>query len=171
MTRLIVWLLEKDPSKRPPDYQAVLSALDGVDSPAGEPDSTGALTRSVLAAARAALQLGRGGRVRSLLEPLVSAHQDGWTHAGFLLAAALEDAQMVADARAILDDIAANAACQEDRVLALWNLGRLAEKECDPQRAIGIYSRIETTATPLFPMMLLEARIARLRGRAATPPA
>ena len=51
MARVIMWLLEKDPSKRPADYQTVLSALDDDDSVGGDPDSTGALTQSRLAAA------------------------------------------------------------------------------------------------------------------------
>ena len=37
---------------------------------------------------------------------------------------------------AILDDIAGHAASGNDRLLAFWNLGRLAEKDCDFQRAI-----------------------------------
>jgi hypothetical protein len=171
MARLIMSLLEKDPAKRPCDYQAVLSALDDADEVHGDPDSTGALTRTMLAAARAALQLGRGRRVRSLLEPIVIARDEGWTQAGFLLATALEDSQAVNDAREILDDIVANAGCREDRALALWNLGRLAEKEYLFERAVEIYSRIKTISTPRFPLALLEARIARLRSRTSTPPA
>lgn len=171
MARLIMSLLDKDPDRRPGDYQAVLAALDDGDQVVGDADSTGALTRTLLAAARAALQLGRGRRVRSLLEPIVSAHDEGWTRAGFLLVTALEDAHALNEARAILDDIVANAACREDRALALWNLGRIAEKESAFERAIAIYSDIKTISTPRFPLALLEARIARLRSRAATPPA
>jgi serine/threonine protein kinase len=171
MTRLTMSLLEKDPSRRPGDYQAVLAALDDSDQVDGDPDSTGALTRTLLAAARAALQLGRGRRVRSLLEPIVSAHDEGWTPAGFLLATALEDSQAVQEAREILDDILTHAASGEDRALALWNLGRLAEKEGAFERAVEIYSRIKSTSTPRFPLALLDARIARLRNRTVTPPA
>lgn len=172
MTRLIMWLLEKDPSRRPADYQAVVSALDGGEPTDVATDSTGALTRSMLAAARAALQLGRGRRVRSLLEPLVSARGDGWTRAGFLLAIAFEDSQAVTDARAVLYTIAANAACPEDRALALWNLGRLSEKEGECDSAVAMYSRMKT-ATPRVPAALLDARIARLRNATgpAIPPA
>lgn len=170
MARLIMALLEKNPAQRPGDYQAVLVALDAGDQVDGDPDSTGALTQTLLAAARASLQLGRGRRVRSLLEPIVSAHDEGWTQAGFLLARALEESQAVNEARQILDDIVANAACHEDRALALWNLGRLAEKESF-ERAVEIYSRIKTISTPRFPLALLDARIARLRNRGTTPPA
>ena len=162
MARLIMSLLEKNPVRRPADYQAVLAALDDGDPVVGDPDSTGALTRTLLAAARAALQLGRGRRVRSLLEPIVRAHDEGWTRAGFLLATALEESQAVNEAREILDDILANAPCHEDRALALWNLGRLAEKERAFERAVEIYSRIKSASTPCFPLALLEARIARL---------
>jgi hypothetical protein len=174
MARLIMSLLEKDPVQRPGDYHAVLAALDGSDHADGDADSTGALTRTLLAAARAALQLGRGRRVRSLLEPIVSAHDEGWTRAGFLLATALEDSQAVDEAREILDDIVANASCREDRALALWNLGRLAEKESAVERAVEIYAGIKTISTPRFPLALLEARIARLRtlhSGPTTPPA
>ena len=171
LARLITSLLAKDHLRRPPDYQAVLAALDDTDQVEGDPDSTGALTPTLLAAARAALQLGRGRRVRSLLEPLVNAHDEGWTRAGFLLAAALEESQAVHEARDILSDIVANATDPEDRVLALWNLGRLAEKEYLFERAVEIYSRITAAPPPRFPLALLEARIARLRNRAITPPA
>ena len=170
MARLIMALLEKDPAERPCDYQAVLAALDD-DSLAADAETTAGLTRSLLAAARAALQLGRGRRVRSLLEPIVSAHDEGWTQAGFLFASALEDSQALTEAREILDDIVANAACDEDRALALWNLGRLAEKEYLFERAVEIYSRIKTIATPRFPLALLDARIARLRNRSHPGPA
>jgi len=174
MARLIMSLLEKDPMRRPGGYHAVLEALDGSDPVDGDPDSTGALTRTLLAAARAALQLGRGRRVRSLLEPIVSAHDEGWTRAGFLLAIALEESQAVNEARDILDDIVTNASCREDRALALWHLGRLAEKESAFERAVEIYSGIQTISTPRFPLALLEARIARLRklhSGPTTPPA
>jgi hypothetical protein len=175
LSRLILWLLEKDPAKRPADYHAVLAALDGelLDGDEGadtEPRSTergDGLSSSVMGAARAALQLGRGKRVRSLLEPLVSAHDSGWVQAGFLLATAMEDSRAMTDARTVLEDIAANAAASEDRALALWNLGRLAELESAAamERAIEIYTRIGDVSTTRFPKALLEARIARLRGR------
>jgi len=79
--------------------------------------------------------------------------------------------QREGEARAILDDIVENAACPDDRALALWNLGRLVEKDRAFERAIEIYSSIKTISTPRFPLTLLEARIARLRSRAAIPPA
>lgn len=175
LSRLILWLLEKDPAKRPAEYQAVVSALDddvfeGEARADTEPSAAGrgdGLSSSVMGAARAALQLGRRQRVRSLLEPVVNAHDSGWVPAGFLLATAMEDSQAIADARAVLEDLAANAAASEDRALALWNLGRLAEKESAAaiERAIEIYARIGEVSTTRFPKALLEARIARLRGR------
>ena len=172
LARLIRWLLEKDPAKRPADYTAVLSALDDGEVVDRDPESSGALTRILLGAARDALQLGRGRRVRSLLEPLVGARDPGWTQAAFLLATALEESQAIGEARAILDDIAVNAPCDQQRALALWHLGRLAEKEGDYQRAIEMYSRLDgDISTARLPRALLRARIARLRDRSATPPA
>ena len=165
MTRLITWLLDKDPAKRPRDYHAVLSALDDGEPIDGDPDSAATFTQSLLAAARAALQLGRGRRVRSLLEPLVQAHEEGWTQAGFLLATALEASQAPDEARAILEDIVTNASGDEDRALALWNLGRLAEKACALERAVEIYSRLKAIALPRTPVALLDARIAHLSNR------
>ena len=170
---LIMWLLEKDPATRPANYQAVLKALDDGDHAEGD-TPTGGLAGSVIAAAYAALQLGRGKRVRSLLEPVVKARGRDWVRAGFLLASAMEHSQAAGDARKILDDIAANAACNEERALALWNLGRLAEKEGTADRAVEMYSRIKTIPALRLPTAPLDARIARLRNRGAdpaTPPA
>jgi serine/threonine-protein kinase len=177
ITRLIMWLLEKDPSKRPADYQAVLALLDG-DAPEADvvsPASPSAgergdgVSSSVVAAARAALQMGRGKRARSLLEPVVEARETGWVQAGFLLATAMEESHAPTEARSVLEAIAQHAKGAEDRALALWNLGRLAEKESAAamDRAIEIYGRIAEVSTTRFPKSLLEARIARLRGRQA----
>jgi hypothetical protein len=177
ITRLITWLLEKDPSKRPADYQAVLALLDG-DAPDADlvPPATGnagergdGVSSSVVAAARAALQMGRGKRARSLLEPVVQARDTGWVQAGFLLASAMEESQAAGEARSVLEAIVQHAKAAEDRALALWNLGRLAEKESAAalDRAIEIYGKITDVSTTRFPKALLEARIARLRGRQA----
>ena len=173
MSRLISWLLEKDSASRPAGYQAVLEAVDDDDRTLAD-TPTGGLGVSVIAAAHAALQLGRGKRVRSLLEPVVRARGRDWVRAGFLLARAMEHSHAVREATQILDDIAAHAGCNEERALALWNLGRLAEKEEGPGRAIEMYSRIKDIPSLRLPTALLDARIARLRNRGAdpaTPPA
>ena len=176
IARLIMWMLEKDPARRPNGYQAVLAALD-----AGVIDGTGpddglppsipvpgdALAASTVAAARAAMQMGRTKRVQSLLEPIVRERRTGWVQAGFVLAKALEDSTSFGSARSVLEAIADAAAENEDRALALWNLGRLAEKEsaASLSRAIEIYSQIADLSTSRFPKALLDARIARLQSR------
>lgn len=176
LSRLILWMLEKDAARRPASYQAVLTALDhgGVDGRVDEdelPPMTGvggdALAASAVAAARAAMKMGRTKRVQSLLEPLVQERGTGWVHAGFVLARAFEDSSAFANARPILEAIATTATANEDRALALWNLGRLAEKESMTalDRAIEIYSRIGDLSTSRFPRALLDARIAKLQTR------
>ena len=173
LARLIFALLEKDPAKRPADYGAVIAMLDA-DVPDGDfvasavPVERGdGVSSSVLAAARAAMQMGRTRRVRALLEPIVQARETGWVPAGFLLASAMDESQAIAEARGVLESIAQHAREAEDRALAMWNLGRLAEKESSAamERAIEIYGRIAEISTTRFPRTLLEARIARLRGR------
>ena len=177
LARLIRWLLEKEAARRPADYQAVLAALDGdgidadVDTtmPAQTAERGDGVSSSVLAAARAAMQMGRSKRVRTLLEPVVQARDSGWVQAGFLLATAMEESQAALEARAVLEAIAEQAKASEDRALALWNLGRLAEKESAAamDRAIEIYGRIGEVSSTRFPKSLLDARIARLRSRQA----
>ena len=176
LARLILWMLAKDPARRPASYQAVLAALEygAIDAgvmedvlPPPMPIEGGALAASTVAAARAAMQMGRTKRVQSLLEPLVQERRPGWVHAGFVLAKAFEDSSALSSARPILEAIAAGATENEDRALALWNLGRLAEKESVAalDRAIEIYSRIGDLSTSRFPRALLDARIARLQSR------
>jgi serine/threonine protein kinase len=175
MARLIFWLLEKNPADRPCRYESVLAALDRAALDVGAAavgDSERDLSVSIVSAARAALQIGRGKRVRSLLEPLVHARGPGWIRAAFLLAPALQESKAPEDARAVLESIVAHADTSAQRALALWNLGRMAEKESPAalERAIDTYSRILAAPPPRFPAALLEARIAKLRSR-LTPPA
>ena len=176
IARLVMWLLEKDPSRRPASYQAVLAALDqdsidvaGADDalPAPAPVEGDALAASAVAAARAAMNMGRTKRVQTLLDPIVNERRTGWVQAGFVLARAFEDSSAFANAREVLEKIAASAAQNEDRALALWNLGRLAEKESAAalDRAIEIYGRIGDLSTSRCPKALLDARIARLQAR------
>jgi hypothetical protein len=176
ISRLVMWMLEKDPARRPGGYQVVLAALDasaidagGVDDiiPPSTPVEGDALAASAIAAARAAMEMGRTKRVQSLLEPIVHDRRTGWVQAGFVLAKALEDSASFANARSVLEAIAERATVNEDRALALWNLGRLAEKESTAaiDRAIEIYSRIGDLSTSRFPKPLLDARIARLQAR------
>ena len=177
LARLIYRLLEKDPSRRPADYATVLAALDddAIDASGLEPalpapvdrGPVDAMSASSLAAARAALQMGRAKRVLSLAEPMLKARGAAWVQAGFLVAAAHEETGALADARSALETIAAGATINEDRALALWNLGRLCEKESAAalDRAIDTYARIGELSTSRFPKTLLEARIARLRRR------
>jgi hypothetical protein len=174
--RLILWMLDKDPARRPSSYQAVLTALElgAIDGGVIDDGLTpvmpvvgDALAASAVAAARAAMNMGRTKRVQSLLEPLVEARRTGWVQAGFVLARAFEDSSAFTNARGILDAIAESASDSEDRALALWNLGRLAEKESAAalDRAIEIYGRIGALSTSRFPKALLDARIARLQSR------
>jgi hypothetical protein len=83
------------------------------------------------------------------------------------VAAAHEETGALPEARSALEAIAAGATINEDRALALWNLGRLCEKESAAalDRAIDTYARIGALSTSRFPKTLLEARIARLRRR------
>jgi hypothetical protein len=113
--------------------------------------------------------MGRTKRVQTLLEPIVQERHTGWVQAGFVLAKALEDSTAFVNARGVLEAIAGNASTNEDRALALWNLGRLAEKESAAalHRAIEIYGRIGDLSTSRFPKPLLQARIARLQSRHA----
>ena len=176
IARVILWMLEKDPGRRPASYQAVLAALEQGGSDAGVVEDVipapttvegDALAASTVAAARAALNMGRTKRVQSLLEPIVEQKRTGWVQAGFVLAKAFEDSSAFTSARTVLEAIAGSATPNEDRALALWNLGRIAEKESAAalDRAIDTYARIGELSTSRFPKTLLEARIARLRRR------
>jgi serine/threonine-protein kinase len=180
LARLILGLLAKEPAQRPGAYAQVIEALDDacLDPGAEEPqlsqpaESTerergDGMSASLLGAARAAVQMGRGERARTLLEPIIQKRSPGWVQAAFLLASSLEDSQKLADASRLLDQVAAEATHADDRALALWTLGRLAERESAAalSRAVGIYKRIAEVSSTRFPRALLEARIERLTKR------
>jgi hypothetical protein len=175
LARLTMQLLEKDPSRRPADYATVVAALDAFESIDADEQELGALgpyeaepsdgvAASLIAAARAANELGRLKRVQALLEPLVKERGPGWVRAGFMLAEALEGAGDTAAAQTILESIASEARIDDDRALALWSLGRLAERESAAalQRAVEHYQRVAGVSTSRFPKQLLQARIDRL---------
>jgi hypothetical protein len=176
IARLILHLLEKDPAKRPADYQAVLAVLAG-DVPGDEPDvmmtASGdpgpgdGMSASLLGAARAAVEMGRSERAKKLLEPIIEKRSPGWVRAAFLLVSALEDSQRLPEAGRLLEQVTAEAANADDRALALWTLGRLAERESRDAltRAVAIYQRIGDVSSTRFPKTLLDARIARLERR------
>ena len=65
--------------------------------------------------------------------------------------------------------IAADAASDDVRAHALWELGRLGEREADAavERALAAYARVLAVSDTAFPKTLLEARMARLRKREA----
>lgn len=179
LARLILNLLAKEPRQRPASYAAVIDALDACLDPAAEdapqplPAEPGAreqgdgMSASLLGAARAALEMGRSERARSLLEPVVQKRSPGWVSAAFLLASSLEASQRLADAGQLLEQVAAEAGHADDRALALWTLGRLAEQESAAalSRAVNIYERIAAVSSTRFPRALLEARIERLARR------
>ena len=177
IARLIFHLLEKDPAKRPADYQAVLAALAGDavnDEPdvrmmtaSGDQEPGDGMSASLLGAARAAVEMGRSERAKKLLEPIIEKRSPGWVRAAFLLASALEDSQRLPEAGKLLEQVTAEAANADDRALALWTLGRLAERESRDAlaRAVAIYQRIGDVSSTRFPKTLLDARIARLERR------
>ena len=175
---LILQMLEKDPKRRPADYGAVLARLDGsvVDLPPDletqdmspmDTDRGDGVSASLVAAARAALQMGRTARARSLLEPMVKNRGAGWVQAAFTLASALEASSEFAEARKLLEAVSTEARVSDDRALALWSLGRLAEKESSAAlaRAVDTYRQISGVSTSRFPKALLEARIERLQNQ------
>jgi hypothetical protein len=85
-----------------------------------------------------------------------------------LLASSLEESQRLTDAGKLLDQVSTEASNADDRALALWSLGRLAEQESRSalMRAVEIYQRIADVSSSRFPKTLLEARIDRLTKRA-----
>ncbi|MDO8681252.1 MAG: serine/threonine-protein kinase [Acidobacteriota bacterium] len=178
LARLILGLLAKEPRQRPSTYAAVIASLDGCLDPVSEepqpaPAEPSAYERgdgmsaSLLGAARAAVEMGRSERARTLLEPIVQKRSPGWVSAAFLLASSLEGSKRLADAGLLLEQVAADATHTDDRALALWTLGRLAEQESTAAlaRAVGIYERIAEVSSTRFPRALLEARIERLTKR------
>jgi hypothetical protein len=119
----------------------------------------------LLAAARGALEMGRAKRACALLEPLVNARGPAWIQAAFMLAKAFEASGEAAKARPLLESVASEAAHDDDKALALWSLGRLAENESAAalSRAVEHYRRIADVSTARIPKALLDARIERLR--------
>ena len=169
--------MEKDPSARPASYDEALEriakALEAADEPVSPPMVSGrkasgdALVLSQLAAARAALNMGRTARARDMFDRLYRDRGTAWTEAGLDLAALLERSSDFAAARAVLEPISTEAPDANVRALALWTLGTLAEKESDAslQRAIETYARVIDLSGTLFPKTLLDARIDKLRSR------
>jgi tetratricopeptide (TPR) repeat protein len=178
VSMLVQRLMTKDPAGRPQTYDEAIGllarALDTADQastapstpPARKPGGD-ALAVSQLAAARAALDLGRTARARDMFDRLYRDRGTVWTDAGMDLAAVLESAGEFAPARAVLESIAADGADANVRALALWTLGTLAEKESETaiQRAIDVYARVLEVSGTLFPKTLLDARINKLKAK------
>ena len=172
-------LMEKNPEARPQSYDEALGliarALELANvamTPApGQHASHGgdALAISELAAARAALDMGRTGRARDMLDRLYRVRGSVWTDAGLELASLLQRAGDFSGARSIGEDVAKDAADANTRALALWTLGSLAEQESSAAltRAADAYARVLEVSDTMFPKTLLEARINRLRAKAA----
>lgn len=171
-------LMTKDPAGRPQTYDEAIGlitrALDAADEPAGarpvapvRKPGGDALAVSQLAAARAALDLGRTARARDMLDRLYRDRGAVWTEAGMDLASLLERAGEFAGARATLEAIAADGPDANIRALALWTLGTVAEKESESaiQRAIDVYARVLELSGTLFPKTLLDARINKLKAK------
>ena len=175
---LVSGLLEKDPARRPGSYQAVIDAMEAaLDAasqvePAGLPaapsdSAADALSASQLAAARAALEMGRNKRARDVLERLVGERSGAWIDAAFLLASVLERTGDLPASRAVLERVAADASGADVRAFALWSLGKVAEAEAGAavQRAIAAYAKVLDVSSTAFPKALLEARIEHLKRR------
>lgn len=177
----VLRLLNKDPAARPQTYEETIGlidrALDTADQIAPGPmidppipprrASGDALAVSQLAAARAALALGRAARAREMFDRLFKDRGTVWTDAGLDLASLLESDADFPGARSVLEVVARDAPDANVRALALWTLGTLAEKESDAaiQRALDTYARVLELSGTLFPKTLLDARINKLRGR------
>jgi hypothetical protein len=181
VSALVQRLMEKSPGARPQTYDETIAlidrALEAEAAPAPAPaaarrTSGDALAISQLAAARAARDLGRTARARDMFDRLYKDRGTAWTDAGLELAAVLEDAGDLAGSRSVLEGISQHAPDANTRALALWTLGTLAEKESDAalQRAADAYARVLEVSGTMFPKTLLEARIAKLRARAASSP-
>jgi len=173
-------LMEKTPEARPQTYDEALAliarALDLVGAgltptPAPRASHGGgdALAISELAAARAALDLGRHTRARDMLDRLYRDRGSLWMDAGLDLATVLQRSGDLAGARTVLETVSREAPDANTRALALWTLGALAEQESAAAltRAADAYARVLEVSDTLFPKTLLEARINKLRAKAA----
>ena len=175
---LVARLLEKDPARRFASYadlQAEMAAvLDRGDEgpvatarPVLSDSKADPLAASQLAAARAAMDLGRGKRAREILERLVGERSGVWADASFLLATVHEQSGDLAGAAGVLERVAAETKNADVRAFALWSLGKVAEAEAGAavQRAIAAYAQVLGVSSTAFPKALLEARIAQLKRR------
>jgi tetratricopeptide (TPR) repeat protein len=175
---LVARLLDKDPGRRFASYaelQAEIAAvLDrGDEAPAAAPRPTltdskaDPLAASQLAAARAAMDLGRSKRAKDILERLVGERSGVWADASFLLATVHEESGDLATARGVLERVAAETVNADVRAFAFWSLGKVAEAEAGAavQRAIAAYAQVLEVSSTAFPKALLEARIERLKRR------
>ena len=178
---LVARLLEKDSARRPESYAAVIDAIGAALDAGGavEPapvrtapsdSSADALSSSQLAAARAAMDLGRGKRAKEILERLVGERSGVWADASFLLASVHEQSGDLAGAASVLERVAADTKNADVRAFALWSLGKVAEAEAGAavQRAVSAYAQVLEVSSTAFPKALLEARIEHLKRRTQT---
>src|SRR5207245_2190202 len=126
-----------------------------------------------LAAARAALELGRGKRAKEILERLVGERSGVWADAAFLLASVHEQSGDLAGAAGVLQRVAGETKNADVRAFALWSLGKVAEAEAGAavQRAVSAYAQVLDVSSTAFPKALLEARIEHLKRRLQGGPA
>lgn len=174
---LVARLLEKDPARRFASYAdtqtEIALVLDrGEEGPVAtarplSDSKADPLAASQLAAARAAMDLGRGKRAREILERLVGERSGVWADASFLLATVHQQSGDLAGAARVLERVAAETKNADVRAFALWSLGKVAEAEAGAavQRAIAAYAQVLEVSSTAFPKALLEARIAHLKRR------
>src|SRR5262249_3171534 len=128
-------LLQKIPAARPDNYASVLALItEALEEPDPSPpcppplaseSAPDAISLTQLAAARAALSLGRQARAQDMLRRLVVTRSAGWSDAAFLLASILERGGDLTGACDVLDHVAAEGATPDIRAFALWSLGRV----------------------------------------------
>ena len=174
---LVARLLDKNPARRAESYAQIVGEIgealesgDAVPAPvaATPPVSDGKadpIAASQLAAARAAIELGRARRAKDILERLVKDQSGVWADASFLLASVHEQAGDLPAAREVLERVAAETRHADVLAFALWSLGKLAEAEAGAaiQSAIAAYQRVMNVSSTAFPKQLVEARIDQLR--------
>ena len=181
---LVQAMLAKLPADRPQTWDEVIERIDatlaapdevGPAAPAELPSRrrpSDPLVSSQLAAAEAALRLGRTERARRIYERVASERGDGWVEAALALAVTLEREDELEAARRVLEEVVAEAGDADDRALALWSLGGLLEKQAAwaLRSAVGTYRRILEVSGTGFPKALLQARIDRLEAAATSGP-